>query len=174
MWKGKKPVKPWIFARKLNLFSVKAKPKQENSVAKPSLKAGEMNHVPSSLFFPSHICFLLKTYIFYLFIFRERGKEGEREGEKHWCVRETLHRLVASCKPLTGDPAWNPGLGADQEWNGQPLNLQAGTQSTEPHQPGPQAFSLFLTVIPQIPNHLHTQLFSIFAFSWPHSSFPYP
>ena len=25
-----------------------------------------------------------------LFIFRERGREGEREGEKHRCVRETL------------------------------------------------------------------------------------
>ena len=23
---------------------------------------------------------------FYLFIFRERGREGEREGEKHQCV----------------------------------------------------------------------------------------
>ena len=33
---------------------------------------------------------------FYLFNFRQRGKEGERKGEKHKCV-------VASCAPPTGD-----------------------------------------------------------------------
>ena len=32
---------------------------------------------------------------FYLLIFRERGREKEREGEKHQCV-------VASCAPLQG------------------------------------------------------------------------
>ena len=40
---------------------------------------------------------------FYLFIFRERGREGEREGEKHQCV-------VASHVPLTRDLARNPGM----------------------------------------------------------------
>ena len=40
---------------------------------------------------------------FYLFIFRERGKEGEREGEKHQCV-------VASHTPPTGDLASTPGM----------------------------------------------------------------
>ena len=40
--------------------------------------------------------------IFYLFIFRERGREGESEGRKHQCV-------VASHEPLTGDLAHNPG-----------------------------------------------------------------
>ena len=34
---------------------------------------------------------------FYLFIFTQRRREGEREGEKHQCV-------VASCMPPTGDP----------------------------------------------------------------------
>ena len=28
----------------------------------------------------------LKKYIFYLLIFRKKGREGEREGEKHQCV----------------------------------------------------------------------------------------
>ena len=41
--------------------------------------------------------------IFYLFIFRERVKDGEREGEKHQC-------MVASQAPLTGDLAYNPGV----------------------------------------------------------------
>ena len=32
-------------------------------------------------------CFLFLVFKhFYLFIFRERGREGEREGEKHQCV----------------------------------------------------------------------------------------
>ena len=45
---------------------------------------------------------------FYLFIFRERGREGEREGEKHQC---------ASCAPPTGDLARNPGMCPDWESN---------------------------------------------------------
>ena len=46
--------------------------------------------------------------IFYLFIFRVRGREGEREGEKHQCV-------VASCVPPTEDLAHNPGMSPDWE-----------------------------------------------------------
>ena len=42
---------------------------------------------------------------FYLFIFRERGRKGEREGEKHQCV-------VASSVPPTGNLA-----GAQTGWN---------------------------------------------------------
>ena len=38
-----------------------------------------------------------------LFIFREKGREGEREGEKHHCV-------VASHMPPTGDLALNLGM----------------------------------------------------------------
>ena len=40
---------------------------------------------------------------FYLFIFRQQGREGEREEEKQQCV-------VASCSPPTGDLARNPGM----------------------------------------------------------------
>ena len=42
---------------------------------------------------------------FHLFIFRERGREGEREGEKHWCER-SIHCLVASCT----HPSWGSNL----------------------------------------------------------------
>ena len=45
-----------------------------------------------------------------LFIFRERGREGEREGEKRQCV-------VASHTPLPGDLAHNPGMCPDWESN---------------------------------------------------------
>ena len=59
----------------------------------------------------------------------ERGREGEREGEKHQCV-------VASCAPPTGDLACNPGMYPDWELNWQPLGLQSSAQSTEPQQSG--------------------------------------
>ena len=65
---------------------------------------------------------------FYLFTFRERGREGDREAEKHQCV-------VASCVPPTRDLAHNPGMFPDWESNRRPFGSQAGTQSTELHQP---------------------------------------
>ena len=73
------------------------------------------------------VCFLKKR--FYLFIFRERGKEGEK-GEKH-------HSVFASCTPPTGALACNPGMCPDWELNQRPFGSQASTQSTKPHQPGP-------------------------------------
>ena len=54
---------------------------------------------------------------FILFIFRERGQEGEREGEKHqW--------MVASHVALTGALACNPGMCPDWESNQQPFGSQ--------------------------------------------------
>ena len=41
--------------------------------------------------------------IFYLFIFIERRREGEREGEKHQCVRDT------PIGHLSHTPNWGPG-----------------------------------------------------------------
>ena len=67
--------------------------------------------------------FLKKDFI-YLF-FRQRGRDGERERQKHQCV-------VASCMPPTGDLAHNPGWDLNQ----QSFGSQANTQSTEPQQPG--------------------------------------
>ena len=65
----------------------------------------------------------------YLFIFRERGREGEREGEKPQC-------LVAPDTPPPGGLAHNPGMCPAWESNQQPFGSQASTQSPEPHQPG--------------------------------------
>ena len=78
------------------------------------------------LSFVKALMFLLR---FCLFIFRERGREGEREGEKHQCV-------VASCVPSTGDLASNPGMCPDWESNLRPFGSQASAQPTEPHQLG--------------------------------------
>ena len=54
----------------------------------------------------SYFFILLKI----LFIFRERGKEGEREEGKHRCV-------VASRTPPAEDLACNPGMCPDWESN---------------------------------------------------------
>ena len=75
---------------------------------------------------------------FYLFIFRERRREGEREVEKHQCV-------VASHMPPTGD--LNAGVCPDWESNRQTFGSQDSTQSTEPHQPGLDV--VFLTLGPR-------------------------
>ena len=75
--------------------------------------------------------------IIYLFIFRERGREGERKGEKYACV-------VASHVPPTGDLAGNRGMCPDWESNQQPFGSRAGAPSTEPHQP--ELESIFLHI----------------------------
>ena len=78
--------------------------------------------------------YFIFKYFIYLFLERRKGRnrrrrEGEKEGEKHPCV-------VASHAPHPGDLACNPGLCPDYESNHQPFGSQAGTQFTEPHQPG--------------------------------------
>ena len=49
-----------------------------------------------------------------MYLFLERGREGEREGEKH-------RRVVASRALPTGDMAHNPGMCPDWELNQRPL-----------------------------------------------------
>ena len=57
---------------------------------------------------------LVKTVFLFIFFkdlfILDRGREGEREGEKHQCV-------VASHVPPTGDLAQNPGMCPDWESN---------------------------------------------------------
>ena len=65
---------------------------------------------------------------FYLFLGRGEGREKERE-------RNINVWLPLMCPP-TGDLNCNPGMCPDWESNQQPFGLQAGAQSTEPHQPG--------------------------------------
>ena len=78
------------------------------------------------------VVFFLRVYLFL-----DRGEGREKEREKHQCV-------VASGVPLTGDLARNPGMCPDWELNQQPLGLQAGAQSTEPHQLGKAKDYIFL------------------------------
>ena len=60
-------------------------------------------------FYWSPAFIFLKILFIYLF-FREKGREGEREGEKYQCA-------VASHVPPTGDLACNPGTCPDWESN---------------------------------------------------------
>ena len=71
----------------------------------------------------------------FIYLFLERGREGEREGEKHQCV-------FASHMPPTGDLARNPGMCPDSESNWQLFGLRSNTQSAEPHQPGLTPFKI--------------------------------
>ena len=66
---------------------------------------------------------------FYLFISRQRRREGEREGEKYQCV------VACLTHPTTGDLAHNPGMCPDRESNWRSFGSQSNTQPTEPHQP---------------------------------------
>ena len=68
-------------------------------------------------------------------LFSERGRGRERN------IYVWEKQSAASHTPWTGDLACNLGLCSDQESNQQPFGLQAGTQSTELHQPRP--FSYF-------------------------------
>ena len=81
--------------------------------------------------FLKHVVGNLKN-IFYWFIFRERGREREREErniyvwEKHWSV--------ATHKPPDGDLACNPSMYPDWKSNQWPFTLWEDTQPTEPPQ----------------------------------------
>ena len=82
----------------------------------------------TSAFNSGTLCKFTVLLRFYLFIFRERGREGEREGKKHQYV-------VASHVPTTVDLACIPSMCPDWESNQGPFGSQAGAQTTEPHLP---------------------------------------
>ena len=74
---------------------------------------------------------VLKDFIYLVFL--ERGDRGRKRGRKtSMCERY----MVASSTPPTADLACNSGMCPDWESNFRPSSLQAGAQSTEPHQPG--------------------------------------
>ena len=75
-------------------------------------------------------CFIIFKDFIYFFLERSKGREKERE-------RNINMWLPLTCPP-TGDLAHNPGMCPDWESNLRPSSSQAGAQSTEPHQPGPE------------------------------------
>ena len=65
--------------------------------------------------------------------FLERGREGEREGEKHQCV-------VASRAPPTEDLVHNPGMCPDWDSTGDPLVHRPALDLLSPTSQGIIAF----------------------------------
>ena len=71
----------------------------------------------------------------FIYLLLERREKREREKEKSIIVQE-IQPLVAFRMPPARNLARNPGKCPDWESNQPPFSSQAGTQSTEPHQPG--------------------------------------
>ena len=94
-----------------------------------------------------HIRKVINVVFNLIYLFLKRG--GGTEGEKHQCV-------VASCASPTGGLAHNPGMCCDWESNQRPFGSQAGTPSTEPHQPG-HVYYLFSDCI-KLPVCIFSQL----------------
>ena len=78
----------------------------------------------------------IKDEIYSKHIFRERGGEGERVGEKYPCERETS----ISCTCPNQGLACNPGMCPDRESNQWLLTFQDDTQSTVPCLSGQKQF----------------------------------
>ena len=75
-----------------------------------SIHRKQMAKWQKSLLMSNHFFKILFIY------FRQRGREGEREGEKHQCV-------VASCAPPTGDLTWpaTQACALTGNWTSDPL-----------------------------------------------------
>ena len=69
-----------------------------------------MSNIIINVYFSFRFYCVLFKKISFIYLFLERGRKGEREGEKHQCV-------VASHVPLTGDLACNQGMCPDWELN---------------------------------------------------------
>ena len=72
------------------------------------------------------------------------GRQGERGGDKHQCVRETSISL-SRMRP-DGDGTHNTDMCPDQESNWRPFALQHNAQPNEPCWPG--LLSSFFLMIP--------------------------
>ena len=98
--------------------------------------------------------FLFVCFFKILFIFRERGREGEREGDINAGNKSMYERYINQlllAHPQLG--TW-PRTQACDSTGIEPATFQAATQSTEPHQPGllrislPRALGLLLVSDP--------------------------
>ena len=98
----------------------------------------DLSSFPSYLFslLLSVVCLKPKSYLLlfkkilfiYLFLERGEGKEKDREGN--------INVWLLLTHPHAGDLVCNLGFCPDWESNQRPFGSQAGTQSTDAHQPG--------------------------------------
>ena len=100
-----------------------------------------------------HLFFLKKR-----FIYRQMGREGEREGEKHQCV-------VASLAPPTGDLAHNSGMCPDWELNWPPLGSQPVLNPLS-HTSQGQSIPLFITFHRTRARGCALGILKLFPFFW--------
>ena len=77
-----------------------------------------------------------------LFIYFQREGKGVRKRRRETSVCEGLS--IASHKSLNRGPGPNPGMCPHWESNQRPFSSQAGTQFTEPHQPGLELGRFFI------------------------------
>ena len=75
------------------------------------------------------VLFFLKDY--FILFFTER-REGERQ--------RNINVWLPLVRPPSRDLAHNPGMCPHWESNQEPFGSQVSTQSSEPHQPGPQSY----------------------------------
>ena len=103
------------------------------------------NSFLNTLIFMPFIAYTIFILRFYFFIFRERGMEGARKGEKHRCARETS----ISC--LSHAPNWRPGLQPRHvPWLGikQAISQFAGWHSIHWATPPRALLPLFVSPLP--------------------------
>ena len=88
---------------------------------------------------PNTVFWLLEPQAFLKLDSRDRGREAEREGEKHQHARETAIGCLLQM-PQQRIKSVNPGICSDQESNWQPFSLQDDVQPIGPHWRGLQTF----------------------------------
>ena len=96
--------------------------------------SGGLNCEKTNLYNPPVYLVSQRHFILFLKRFYLLFRERQREGEKPQYARETWIGCLSP--PPTGDLPCNPGVCSEGELNPWSLGLQAGAQSTEPHQPG--------------------------------------
>ena len=119
---------PWLLA--ISPSSKQSHQCWTHSPSSCSYLSSAFLHFKDCLWYTEFTLMIYHIRIFKDFIsFQERGREAEREGEKHQCV-------VVPCMPQIRYLAHNPGMCPDWELNQRPFGLQATTQSTETYQQG--------------------------------------
>ena len=96
--------------------------------------------------------------------FRERGRKGEREGEKHRCERDTSIGCLLYLS-LLWDRTCNLGTCPGQESNPRRFGYGMTFQSTEPHWPGQRWHFPILQIISCVGTSTLAQMTKILRWS---------
>lgn len=136
-----------------------------------SLYVGRTSTCQSVNIFVQHISqakslnLLLKRY--YLFIFIERGSKGERQIDKHHCVKETS---IFSLSTLTGHWTHNLGMCPVQEMTWWPFIFWNDVQPNEPQWSGLN-YRIFIVQIKAKLPWVELYCLGLFIFQTTHNDF---